>query len=296
MIPLPVPQQSSAGPALQGVLMRELSDGRELELEILGVGRAFELPLWPPLQVGPLSVDLSPTRHTVYLVVSALLLLAVLLPLARRVTRDQRLARAPKGLANAVEALVLFFRDEVVRPNVGPGADGYSSYILTLFFFILTMNLLGLVPFGATPTANLSVTGALALVTLVVVEVSGIRTLGLSGYMRTIFHAPPGMGRVGSTLMLVALTPVELLGKVTKPFALMIRLFANMIAGHILVLSLLGMIFFFARLSFGRWAVAGASVGMVTAFLIMEVFVAFLQAYIFAMLTAVFVGLIRRAH
>ena len=96
--------------------------------------------------------------------------------------------------------------------------------------------------------------------------------------------------------MLVILTPVEFLSKLTKPFALMIRLFANMTAGHTLVLSLLGMIFMFANLAIGKYAIAGGSVAMVCAFMILEVFVAFLQAYIFAMLTAVFIGLIRHAH
>jgi F-type H+-transporting ATPase subunit a len=123
-----------------------------------------------------------------------------------------------------------------------------------------------------------------------------MRSLGFSGYMKTIFYAPPGMPKWGQALMLVILTPIEFLGKLTKPFALTVRLFANMTAGHTLVLSLLGMIFLFANVALGRWAIAGASVGMVWAFMILEVFVAFLQAYIFAMLSAVFIGLIRHAH
>jgi len=204
--------------------------------------------------------------------------------------------RAPSGFANAMEAMVLFFRDEVVRRNIGHGADVYTSFILTLFFFILSMNLLGLVPFAATPTGNLSVTGALALVTFGVTEISGIRELGFKGYMGTIFYAPPGMGRVGTGLMLLIMTPVEFLGKLTKPFALMIRLFANMTAGHTLVLSLIGMIFLFADLAFGKWVIAGAALGMVLVVMMLELFVAFLQAYIFAMLSAVFVGLIRHPH
>ena len=158
------------------------------------------------------------------------------------------------------------------------------------------MNMLGLVPFGSTATGNFMVTGALALVTFVVVEISGMRALGFKGYMRTIFYVPPGLHPVGQAIMLVILTPVELLGKITKPFALMIRLFANMLAGHTLVLSLLGMIFMFANLALGKWAIAGASLGMVWGIMVLEVFVATLQAYIFAMLTAVFIGLIRHAH
>lgn len=286
---------SGGGPDLQGMLMGEISDGREIELQILGYGKVVHLPQWPPLHVGSLIIDFSPTKHVVFVVLSALLLLAVFIPIGWAMKRTQG-RRAPRGFAAAMEALILFFRDEVVRRNIGRDGDAYTPYILTLFFFILAMNLAGLVPFGATPTGNLSVTGALALVSFFVVEISGMRKLGLSGYAKTIFHAPAGMGRVGQALLLGILVPVEFLGKLTKPFALMIRLFANMIAGHTLVLSLLGMIFLFAYLPVGKWVVAGASVGAVSTFLILEVFVAFLQAYIFTMLTAVFIGLIRHAH
>jgi len=291
-------QESGPGagePDLRGMLMREIADGREIDLQIMGYGKVVHLPQWPPLQLGPLTIDLSPTKHVVFVVLSAVVLLAVFIPIGRAMRRRPR-SSTPRGFSAAMEALVLFFRDEVVRRNVGRDGEAYTPYIITLFFFVLVMNLTGLVPFGATPTGNLSVTGALALVSFLVVELSGIRELGLSGYVRTILHAPPGMGRSGRALLLLILTPVELLGKVTKPFALMIRLFANMIAGHTLVLSLLGMIFLFAYLPFGKWAVAGASVATVSAFLVLEVFVAFLQAYIFTMLTAVFIGLVRRVH
>ena len=290
----PGAQQS---PDLQAMLMHHLADGKEVDVRILGKGFTidFERMRIPPIHLGGFTLDLSPTKHIFFVLVAALILLAVFIPIASAMRRRYT-DRAPKGLANAMEALILYFRDEVVRRNIGHGADGYTPYILSLFFFILTMNLLGLVPFGATPTGNISVTGALALVTFVVVEISGMRALGFSGYMKTIFYAPPGMPKWGQAIMLVILTPVEFLGKLTKPFALMIRLFANMTAGHTLVLSLLGLIFLFANLALGRWAIAGASVGMVMAFLILEVFVAFLQAYIFAMLSAVFIGLIRHAH
>jgi len=282
-------------PDLQAMLMHHIADGREIDVSILGHGVTFELPRWAPLHLGSLTLDLSPTKHVVFVVIAALIVLAVFIPIARAMRRRYT-DRAPKGFANAMEALILFFRDEVVRRNIGHGADGYTPYILSLFFFILVMNLLGVVPFGASPTGNLSVTGALAILSFFVVEISGMRKLGFSGYLKTIFYAPPGMGKVGQGIMLLILTPVEFLGKLTKPFALMIRLFANMTAGHTLILSLLGIIFLFANLTLGRWAIAGASFGMVCAFLILEVFVAFLQAYIFAMLTAVFIGLIRHAH
>jgi len=284
-----------SAPDLQGMLMHHLSDGKELEFELLGRGWTLHLPEWATLHVGGLSVDLSPTKHVVFLVLAALIVVAAFVPMARAMQREYH-DKAPSGFFNAMEAMVLFFRDEVVRRNIGHGADAYTPYILSLFFFILAMNGFGLIPFGATPTGNLSVTMALALVTFVVVEISGMRALGLKGYMGTIFHAPPGLNPVGQAILLIILAPVEFLGKLTKPFAQMIRLFANMTAGHTLVLSLLGMIFMFANLALGKWAVAGASLGMVLAVMILEIFVAFLQAYIFAMLTAVFIGLIRHAH
>jgi F-type H+-transporting ATPase subunit a len=282
-------------PDLAGMLMHHLTDGHELEFQILGKGWVIHLPQWEPIHIGSLTLDLSPTKHVVFLLIAAVLLLAIFLPMGRMMKHSYSNA-APKGFANAMEGLVLYFRDEVVRRNIGHGADGFTGFILTLFFFILVMNLLGLIPFGATPTGNLSVTGALALTTFVVTELSGMRELGFKGYMGTIFYAPPGLSGVGKAIMLVVMTPVEFLGKLTKPFALMIRLFANMTAGHTLVLSLLGMIFMFAHLTVGRFAIAGASLGMVLGVMVLEVFVAFLQAYIFAMLSAVFIGLSRHAH
>lgn len=287
---------AESGPDLQYMLTHHLLDGPYLEVVILGIEWIIPLPHFDPIHLGPLTIDMSITKHVFFLLLAAFLCLAIFIPIGRAM-RTKYADRAPSGFANAMEAMVLYFRDEVVRRNIGHGADAYTGYILTLFFFILFMNLLGLVPFGATATGNFMVTGALALVTFVVTEISGMRTLGFAGYMRTIFFAPPGLGPVGTGLMLVILTPVEFLGKLTKPFALMIRLFANMLAGHTLVLSLLGLIFMFAG---GSAIITGgvtvASIGMVSGIMVLELFVAFLQAYIFAMLTAVFIGLIQHAH
>ena len=291
----PLSQGESASPDLGEMLMHHLSDGKTLEFEILGWGWAPTLPDWDPMHIGSLTLDLSPTKHVVFLVVAAILRVALFLPIGRAMG-NRYADRVPKGLANAMEAVVVYFRDEVVRRNIGHGGDAYTPFILTLFFFILAMNLLGLIPFGATPTGNLSVTGALALVTFFVVEISGMRALGFKGYMGTIFYAPPGLSKGGQAVMMLILTPVEFMGKLTKPFALMIRLFANMTAGHTLVLSLMGMIFMFAHLTIGKFVIAGGSLSMVLGVMLLEVFVAFLQAYIFAMLSAVFIGLIRHAH
>jgi F-type H+-transporting ATPase subunit a len=282
-------------PDVAGMLMHHLLDSSEIEFEILGRGFIWHLPHWEPIHFLGLTIDLSPTKHVVFIVLAALLCMVVFIPIAMA-TRKKYTDKAPSGLANAMEALIIYFRDEVVRRNIGHGADAYTGYILTLFFFILLMNLLGLVPFGATATGNFMVTGALALLTLMLVEISGMRALGFNGYMKTIFYVPHGLHPAMAAIMLVILTPVELMGKLAKPFALMVRLFANMMAGHTLVLSLLGMIFLFATIGPARHAIAGASIAMVLAISLLEVFVALLQAYIFAMLTAVFVGLIRHAH
>ncbi len=278
-------------PDIGGMLMHHLADAQEIELP-WGV---LHLPHWEPLHIAGLTIDLSPTKHVVFMVIAALLVTIFSVLVARAVTGKFK-DKAPGGFANAIEAMVLYFRDEIVRRNIGHGADGFTPFILTLFFFILTMNLLGLVPWGASPTGNIMVTGALAIVSLIVIEVSGFFALGPGGYAKTIFYAPKGMGPVGTAIMLVIMTPVELVGKLAKPFALMVRLFANMTAGHTVILSLIGLIFVFGEVAGIRWGVAGGAVGMSLAMMLLEIFVAFLQAYIFAMLTSVFIGLIRHAH
>ncbi len=291
------PQGEDGSAQLRHMLLHHLSDGKEVDFQILGHGKSFDLSAVsiPPIHLGSLTLDLSPTKHIVWMLVAAVVVVAVFVPLAR-LMRARYTEQAPKGFANAVEAMVLFFRDEVVRRGIGEGADAYTPYILTLFFFILTMNLFGIIPFASRPTGNLSVTMALALVSFIVVEVSGMLKLGFKGYMKTIFYSPPGLHPAVAAVMLLILTPVEFLSKLTKPFALMIRLFANMLAGETLVLSLLGVIFLFSNLALGKWAIAGGSLVMVWGIMLLEIFVAFLQAYIFAMLTAVFIGLIRHAH
>jgi F-type H+-transporting ATPase subunit a len=279
------------GPDIGGMLMHHLGDAREIVLP----GWTWVLPRWEPVHLGGLTIDLSPTKHVVFMALAALIVCVLFVSVARAL-KGKYEGRAPSGMANAMEAMIIYFRDEIVRRNIGHGADGYAPFILTLFFFILTMNLLGLVPWGASPTGNIMVTGALALVSLIAIEVSGFVALGPAGYAKTIFYAPKGMGPVGTGIMLVIMTPVELVGKLAKPFALAIRLFANMTAGHTVILSLIGLIFVFGNLAIGRWGIAVGSIGMSSAMMLLELFVAFLQAYIFAMLTSVFIGLIRHAH
>jgi F-type H+-transporting ATPase subunit a len=186
--------------------------------------------------------------------------------------------------------MVLYIRQEVALPNLGPHGEAFVPFILTLFFFILTANLLGLLPFMATATSNIKVTATLALITFVVVELAGVRAQGI-GYLSTIFYWNKDLPIVMRVLMFFVMTPVEMIGKLTKPFALAIRLFANMTAGHIVVLALIGLIF-----SFKSYAIGLAPAAMTVAIMMLELFVAFLQAYVFALLASVFIGQIREAH
>jgi F-type H+-transporting ATPase subunit a len=265
-------------------LIHHISDAREIETPF-GV---VHLPPAGSWQVGP--VDMTPTKHVVFLGLSALILLAIFIPAGQAARRNGAEGTPRKG-HNAVEALVLFFRDQVVMPNIGRGGERYVPFVSTLFFFILIANLLGLLPWGASATGNISVTAALAVMSFVVIEISGMRALGARGYFSTIVYIPHGLPRWMVPFMAVIMTPVEILGKLAKPFALAIRLFANMTAGHVVLLAIIGLIFLF-----GSYAIAVGPVLMAVALIFLELFVAFLQAYIFALLTSVFIGLIRHAH
>jgi F-type H+-transporting ATPase subunit a len=254
------------------------------------------IPLGTDSHGQPRYLDISPTKHLVYMLLAAALVALVFILSARAVAGAQARGRPPKGFSGAIEALALWVRQEVVLPNVGHHGEGYAPYLLTVFFFVLAMNLLGLLPWGATATSNISVTAALAIMAFVVIELTGMRALGLKGYMKTIFYLPPGLpggpgGAVLKVLLLVVMTPIEIIGKLAKPFALAVRLFANMTSGHVLVLALLGLTFLFKSYAVG----IGAAL-LATGVMMLEVFVAFLQAFVFTLLTAVFIGLMRAEH
>jgi F-type H+-transporting ATPase subunit a len=223
-------------------------------------------------------------------IAASLCILLTLLAL-RAHTKRVETGRAPGGLGNAFEALVLYLRNEIVLPNVGPHGNAYVPFVLSLFFFVLFANLLGLVPYGSTATGNISVTGTLAAVTFVVVEVAGMKALG-RGYINTIIFWPSEMSLPMKIFISPILTPIEIIGKLTKPFALAIRLFANMTAGHVVLLALISLIF-----TFGSYFLAPLPILMALGISLLELFVALLQAFIFALLSAVFIGLIREgAH
>ena len=274
---------AQAGPV--DIVTPHITDSHALELPFVG---EVELPRWTPVRIGGVAIDLSPTKHVVMLLVAAVLCVLVLIPAARAHTRHTAQAGAPKGFATGIEAMVLYLRNEVIIPNVGPHGNAYVPFALSLFFFILFANLLGLIPYGSTATGNISVTAMLAIITFVVVEISGMRTQG-AGYLRTIFYIPPKeVPLLLKPILFVIMSIVELIGKFTKPFALAIRLFANMTAGHVVLLALISLIF-----TFGSYFVAPVPIAMAVASSLLEIFVGFLQAYIFTLLSCVFIGLIR---
>ncbi len=233
-------------------------------------------------QVGKVTIDMTPSKHVVMMLLSAIILTILL------VVAASKRSIVPRGLYNFVELLVAFVRDIAIS-NIGKkDADRFVPYLCTAFFFVLTMNLLGLVPFMATATANISVTVALALFTFFITQYAAIKSMGIGGYMA---HMTGGVPKSLWWLWPIMI-PVEFLGLFTKPFALTIRLFANMVAGHFVILALLGLIF---AVSFWVFPV---SVALALGIFMLELFVAFVQAYIFTMLSALFIGagLVHHGH
>ncbi len=226
--------------------------------------------------------DISITKNVVSLFISLGILLFVFISVAKAYTR--RAGQAPTGIQNLLEPIILFVRDDVAKSAIGPKYMKYMPYLLTAFFFIFLNNLMGLVPFfpgGANLTGNIAVTLVLALITFIIVTVNGNKH-----YWGHILAMPGVPGWV-----LAILTPVEILGMFLKPFVLMIRLFANITAGHIIALSFFSLIFVFGETSTG----AGLGVGVFslafTIFMTMlELLVAFIQAYVFTFLSAMYIG------
>jgi F-type H+-transporting ATPase subunit a len=284
-------------PNIGEMILHHTSDAHEIAFEWPWGGSAvIHLPQWEPLHLGPLALDLSPTKHVVFLLVAATLVYATMRLVGRALQRQRAEGVAPRGVPAMFEAVVLFIRNDVAIANIGHRGALFAPYILTLFWFILYCNLLGLLPFGATATGNLAVTGALALTAFLTIEVSGVVALGPMGWLRTIVVSPPGTTGVMKLLLTLIMIPVEIIGKLVKPFALCLRLFANMTAGHFVILALLGLIFLFGQVPYLRWAVAGGSVVFALFMYALELFVAFLQAYIFALLTSVFIGMMQHEH
>jgi len=230
-----------------------------------------------------LPLDFSITKNVFMMLLSVIVLLWVFLGLAKSYKRVG--ISEPKGLQGFLEPVIVFIEEDVAIPSIGEEKyHRYMPYLLTVFFFILLNNLMGLIPFfpfGANVTGNIAVTLVLAVFTLLITTFSGNR-----GYWQHIFNTP-GVPVWLAPIMI----PVEIIGMFTKPFALMIRLFANITAGHIIVLSLISMIFIFKSVF-----IAAPSLLMVLFMYFIELLVAFLQAYIFTLLSALFIGLAMPEH
>lgn len=224
--------------------------------------------------------DLSFTKNIAFMLLGAVLLVILMLNVAKSY-RIRGAKQAPKGFQSLIEPVIIFMRDEVVKPNI-PGAKGdkYVPFILTIFFFILINNLLGLLPGSANVMGNIAVTAALALISFVVMMAS------TNKYFWGHIFNPPVPGGVK-----VILAPVELIGVFTKPVSLMIRLFANILAGHIIILSIISLVFIFGSLNqIAGYAFLPITIAFNIVMMMLELLVAFIQAFIFANLTAVFIG------
>jgi F0F1-type ATP synthase, subunit a len=275
------------------IVLHHTADAYSIDFYPLG---KLEWHKWPDIHIGNFAINLTPTKHVVFMVIAAVLVFLVMKLAGMALARQRAGEKAPRGFAAAMEGLVLFVRDEIAIANIGHDGAKFAPLIMTLFFFILFANLLGLLPWGASPTGNIAVTAALALLVFLTIEIGGFLKLGPKGYMRTIFPKVPGLGGTGGVVMSVAMAPIEIIGKLVKPFALAVRLFGNMTAGHFVILSLFGIVFLFGNLGVWSYGIAGVTVLLVVGIMLLELFVAFLQAYVFALLSAVFIGLMQHEH
>ncbi len=223
--------------------------------------------------------DISLTRNVLQAILSGILLILIFVGMARKYARNPN--KAPSGFQNALEPFVLFIRDDVARPYLGNKADRYLPFLLTIFFFIWINSLLALIPGSANVAGNLAFTGVLAAFAFVYILASTNKY-----YWQHIFW-PPGM----PFLVKLVLIPVEILGIFTKPFALMIRLFANMLAGHMIILSIISLIFIFGGMIVAvGWGFSVVSVAFTIFMYFVELLVGLIQAFIFANLSALFIA------
>jgi len=224
--------------------------------------------------------DISITKNVTSMLIAAILMFLIFTAVAKGYKKNE--GRAPKGIQSFFEPIIVYVRDDIVIPNIGEKKyRKFLPYLLTLFFFIWINNLLGLIPTGANASGNIAFTMVLAVLTLILTNINGNKH-----YWGHIL-AMPGVPK----WILIILTPVELVSIIVKPFALMIRLFANIAAGHIIILSLLSIIFIFESVFVGIPAAV-----FVLLMMMLELFVAALQAYIFTLLTALFIGQAVETH
>lgn len=260
--------QQATGDTGSDWIMHHILDSYELEFAPFG---SITLP-----HLSLFGLDISITKHVVFLWIVAILLIVAF----KIAANSYKKSLVPRGIANFLEVLIVFVRDEIAKPTIGKGYEKFLPYLLTVFFFILFSNFIGLIPNGATVTSNISVTVTLAVISFLVVQAGGMMKNGPLGYFKGLI--PSGV----PAWLLPVMFVVEILGLFTKPFALAIRLFANMTAGHIVILALIGLIFFMQTLF-----VAPVSVAFALFIYLLEILVALIQAYIFTMLSSLFIGM-----
>jgi F-type H+-transporting ATPase subunit a len=227
-------------------------------------------------------IDLSITKNVAAMFIAVFVLCWLMLRVAAHYSKNKN--KAPKGINNLIETIILFIRDEIAKPSIGPKYEKFLPYLLTIFFFIFINNLFGLIPFfpgGANVTGNIAITLVLAVFTFVITSFSGNKT-----YWGHIF-APPGVPKA----LWILLVPIEIIGMLNKPIVLMIRLFANITAGHIIILGFFSLIFIFGAMNqYLGLGVSVLSVAFTTFMSFLELLVAFLQAYVFTLLSSLYFG------
>lgn len=239
-----------------GEIFHEVSDQVWIELSLFGF-------------------DLSITKLTVFMWIASAILIGISLSVRNN------LLLVPKGrLAQALEAMVQFIRDDIVKPNLQEDWKGFMPLFCTFFFFVLMNNAIGMIPYLANPTGSLSVTGMLAGTTFLTIIFGGIRKNGFGGYLKSF--VPPDV----PAFILPIIVLAEVLGLFTKSFALAIRLFANMIAGHIVILTLFGLIYILQS-----WLLAPFTIVTNLAMSVLEILIVLIQTYVFTYLSAIFVGM-----
>jgi F-type H+-transporting ATPase subunit a len=258
-------------------IIEKVVDHNYVDFYFLG---KLPLPKFPPVHIGGLTIDFSITKSLFMMILSSVILILVLMRAVSINTKN----KVPKGVGNFIEVIIVFIRDEIVIPNMGKDGVKMLPFFLTIFFFILFANFIGLVPFMAQPTKNINVTTGLALITFGTTQIMGMKKNGVLGYFKGL--VPHGVPAFVLPIMIV----VEFIGLFTKPFALLMRLFANITAGSIIVLSLIGLIFIMS------WAGAVIAVPFALFIYCLEIFVALLQAYIFTMLSSIFINMAMHQH
>ncbi|MAY23832.1 MAG: ATP synthase F0 subunit A [Flavobacteriaceae bacterium] len=236
-----------------------------------------------PTNVRPL--DLSITKSVVMMIVTGILLILLFRGLAKSYQKNNGIA---KGVGRFFEPIVVYVRDEIAIANIGEEKyKKYMPFLLTVFFFIWFLNMFGLTPLGVNVTGNIAVTTALAILVFLLTNFTGTKD-----YWKHIFDPlGDGMPWIGKIFIYIILVPIEILGMFIKPFALLIRLYANMTAGHVVLMSLIGLIYIFKS-----WVGGPLSFGLSFAISMIEVLVALLQAYIFTMLAALYFGFASESH